>query len=75
MHLVFLEIRGKSRGNSGTIVAGQAAFRPHSPLGRYLHIRVLFSMILGLGVARLLGGVAPIVQHPKEYRVYWVHLL
>jgi hypothetical protein len=41
----------------------------------YLHIRVLFTMILGLGVSRLLSGVARIVQHPKEYRVYWVHLL
>jgi len=41
----------------------------------YLHVRVLFSMILGLGVSRLLGGVARIVQHPKEYKVYWVHLV
>jgi hypothetical protein len=41
----------------------------------YLHVRVLFSMILGLGVSRLLGGLARIVQHPKEYKVYWVHLL
>jgi len=41
----------------------------------YLHVRVLFSMILGLGVARLLSGVARIVQHPREYKVYWVHLL
>jgi hypothetical protein len=37
----------------------------------YLHIRVLFSMILGLGMSRLLGGVARIVQHPREYMVYW----
>ncbi len=41
----------------------------------YLHVRVLFSIILGLGVSRLLTGVARIVQHPKEYKVYWVHLL
>jgi hypothetical protein len=41
----------------------------------YLHIRVLFTIILGLGVSRLLSGVARIVQHPKEYKVYWVHLL
>jgi hypothetical protein len=41
----------------------------------YLHIRVLFSMILGLGMPRLLGGVARIVQHPREYLVYWVHLV
>lgn len=41
----------------------------------YLHVRVLFTIILGLGVSRLLSGVARIVQHPKEYKVYWVHLL
>jgi hypothetical protein len=41
----------------------------------YLHVRVLFSIILGLGISRLLSEVARIVQHPKEYKVYWVHLL
>lgn len=32
-------------------------------------------MILGLGVAHLLRGVARIVQHPRKYRTYWVHLI
>jgi hypothetical protein len=32
-------------------------------------------MILGLGVAHLLRGVARIVQHPRKYTVYWVHLV
>jgi hypothetical protein len=41
----------------------------------YQHVRVLFSIIRGLGVSRLLSGVARIVQHPKHYKVYWVHLL
>jgi hypothetical protein len=41
----------------------------------YLHVRVLFTIILGLGVSRLLSGVAKIVQHPKEYKVYSVHLV
>jgi hypothetical protein len=41
----------------------------------YLHVRVLFSILLGLGVSRLLSGVAQIVQHPKANKVYWVHLL
>jgi hypothetical protein len=41
----------------------------------YSHIRVLFSMVIGLAVAHLLGGVSRIVQHPKKYRVYWVHLV
>ena len=41
----------------------------------YLHVRVLFGMIVGLSMAHLLKGVALIVQHPKRYRVYWVHLV
>lgn len=41
----------------------------------YLHVRVLFGMIVGLSVAHLLRGVALIVQHPKRYPVYWVHLV
>jgi hypothetical protein len=41
----------------------------------YQHVRVLFTIILGLGVSRLLSGLARIVQHPREYKVYWVHLL
>lgn len=41
-------------------------------LDAYLKVRVLFSIILGLGVSRLLSGVAKIVQHPKEYKLYWV---
>jgi hypothetical protein len=41
----------------------------------YLRVRVLFTILLGLGVSRLLSGVVQIVQHPKAYKVYWVHLL
>ena len=41
----------------------------------FLHVKVLLSMILGLGVAHLLRGVARIVQHPRKYRIYWVHLV
>jgi hypothetical protein len=32
-------------------------------------------MILGLAVAQLLRGVSRIVQHPKKFPVYWVHLI
>ena len=41
----------------------------------YSQVRVLFSILLGLGVSHLLRGLARIVQHPKEYQVYWVHLV
>ncbi len=41
----------------------------------YLYVRVLFGMIVGLSMAHLLKGIALIVQHPKRYPVYWVHLV
>lgn len=39
------------------------------------HIRIVMGMIIGLGVTRLLAGVARIVQHPTQYRLYTVHLV
>jgi len=41
----------------------------------YSHVRVLFSIVLGLGVSQLLRGLARILQHPRQFRAYWVHLL
>lgn len=41
----------------------------------YLHVRVLFGMVVGLAIAHLLRVSALIVQHPKRYKVYWVHSL
>lgn len=38
------------------------------------HIRIVMGMIIGLGVARLLTGVARIIQHPRQYPLYLVHL-
>jgi hypothetical protein len=40
----------------------------------YLHVRVLISMILGLSVTRLLGGVAGIIQHPERHLIWPIHL-
>jgi hypothetical protein len=39
------------------------------------HIRIVMGMVIGLGVTRLLSGVARIIQHPKQYPLYPVHLL
>ena len=41
----------------------------------YLHVRVLLGMIVGLGLTHLLRQFARIVEHPRDKRVYWVHLL
>ncbi|HZF85902.1 MAG TPA: hypothetical protein VE084_20500 [Burkholderiaceae bacterium] len=38
------------------------------------HIRIVMGMVIGLGVTRLLSGVARIVQHPTQYRLDVVHL-
>ena len=38
------------------------------------HIRIVMGMVIGLGLTRLLSGVARIVQHPKQYQLYGVHL-
>lgn len=38
------------------------------------HIRVVLGIILSLSIARLLAGVARIVQHPGHKPAYWVHL-
>ena len=36
---------------------------------------VLTSIIIGLGIAHLLRGIAGLIQHPEQARVYWIHLL
>ena len=39
------------------------------------YISVLTSIIVGLGMAHLLRGLAGLVQHPGRERTYWVHLV
>jgi hypothetical protein len=48
-----------------TLAAGAEAFP---------HIRIVMGIVVGLGLTRLLSGVARIVQHPSQYRLYPVHL-
>lgn len=45
-----------------------------SPHDIFPHIRIVMGMVIGLGVTRLLSGVARIVQHPRQYKLYAVHL-
>ncbi len=44
-------------------------------MGLFEYISVLTSIIIGLGIAHLLRGLAELVQHPGRHRTYWVHLL
>jgi len=40
----------------------------------YTHVRIVISMVVGLGIARLLTGMARFVQHPDRIKVYPIHL-
>lgn len=42
---------------------------------RFVHDRIIIGMILSLGLAHLLKGVAKIIEHPNRVKTYWVHLL
>ena len=39
------------------------------------YVAVLTSIIIGLGITHLLRGVAGLIQHPDQHRIYWVHLV
>jgi len=54
------------------MAAQEAALSAHDV---FPHIRIVMGMVIGLAVTRLLSGVARIVQHPKQYRLYPVHWL
>ena len=47
---------------------------PRPDVDLYLHVRVLISMILGLSVTRLVGGVAKIILRPDRDRIWPIHL-
>lgn len=38
------------------------------------HVRTMLGVVMGLSIARLLTGLARIVQHPRETRIYSVHM-
>lgn len=41
----------------------------------YFHIRILIGVVVGLGVTRILSGVARLVQHPRREKLYPAHLI
>lgn len=47
---------------------------PNPPNDIFLHIRVIMGIVLGMGITRLLAGIAHFVQHPGKYKLYPVHL-
>jgi hypothetical protein len=48
---------------------------PSTPLpDLFTHIRIVMGIVLGLGLARLLSGLARFVQHPRAEKIDLVHL-
>ncbi len=45
-----------------------------SPDQIYPHIRVVLSIILGMGITTLLSGVASVIEHPRRYGWSWIHM-
>jgi hypothetical protein len=41
----------------------------------FVHVRVLVGVVLGLGITRVLSGLAKFVQHPGHKRLYPTHLI
>jgi len=44
-------------------------------MDKFAHDRILIGMILSLGVAHLLKGIAKLIEHPSRTKPYAVHLL
>nr|WP_063571892.1 hypothetical protein [Luteibacter rhizovicinus] len=40
----------------------------------YAHIRVVLSIILGMGITTLLKGIASIIEHPRLFGWSWIHM-
>jgi hypothetical protein len=41
----------------------------------YFHLRILMGVILGVGLTRILAGVASFAQHPGHKKLYLTHLI
>ena len=46
-----------------------------SSLEIFTHVRVLVGVVLGLGLTRILAGLARFMQHPGHKKLYVTHLL
>jgi len=42
---------------------------------QFFHVRIVLSMIVSLGIAQLLSGVAGIVRNPQRRKADWLHLV
>lgn len=47
----------------------------HVPVELFPHVRIVMGMVVGLGITKLLAGVATFIQHPGRIKPYPIHLL
>lgn len=40
----------------------------------FIHVRIVLGMVIGLGITRILMGMAGFIQHPGRYRVSVLHM-
>jgi hypothetical protein len=43
-------------------------------VGMFEYVIVLTGVVIGLALTHLMQGVARIIEHPKQARIWWVHL-
>src|SRR3954447_24256174 len=55
--------------------ASAATGSNHHGMEIFNYVMVLASVVIGLALTHLLQGAARIVQHPRRYNAYWVHLV
>jgi len=56
-------------------VSSQLKWIQRKEYGRFRVFGRHDSVILGLGITRLFGGIGEIIEHRRTVRPYWVHLL
>ncbi|QCI63839.1 hypothetical protein [Phreatobacter stygius] len=46
-----------------------------TPSELFTHVRIVLGMVIGVGIARILTGIASFIQHPGRNRVSSLHML
>src|SRR3954468_4656556 len=57
------------------MLTSNIAKRTSNILGAFEYLSVLISIILALGMTRVLGGVGEMLQARSRHRIYWVHII
>lgn len=47
----------------------------HAPHELFTHVRIVLGMVIGLGITRMLTGIAGFIQHPGRHRFSLLHML